>query len=176
MQKTIKVKFMSKVITFSRVFPNKHPKAGQPTNFVEAIYKSLYVMKVIPKELEGIFNHDAFINGFTKNHTIRKGHRFKKGDYFSPRVWGDDVNLKSGRSGAYHSKQIIIAPDTEVLQTWDIEIKNNGCIFINGKFISGSKDVKLANNDGLTYQDLMDWFSVLPFEGQIICWNKNVEY
>lgn len=33
---------MAKVITFSRVFPSYHPKAGQPTYFVEAIYKALY--------------------------------------------------------------------------------------------------------------------------------------
>lgn len=28
---------MSKVITFSRVFPKYHPKAGQPTGFVKSI-------------------------------------------------------------------------------------------------------------------------------------------
>jgi hypothetical protein len=170
---------MSKVITFSRVFPKKHPKAGQPTNFVEAIYKSLYVMKAMPKELEGIFNHDSFINGFTKNHTIRKGHRFKKGDYFSPRVWGDDLNPKSLRSGAYHSKQIIIAPDMEVLKTWDIEIYNSHEVYIDGTFFCsfGSENWNLlCENDGLSSQDMRNWFSSLPFEGQIICWNKNIEY
>jgi hypothetical protein len=31
---------MSKVITFSRVFPSYHPKKGQPTYFVEKLYKS----------------------------------------------------------------------------------------------------------------------------------------
>ncbi|WP_163398168.1 hypothetical protein [Flavobacterium fluviatile] len=168
---------MAKVITFSRVFPAYHPKAGQPTNFVEAIYKSLYLMKVIPKELEESYNHEAFINGFTKHHTIRSGNRFKKGDFFSPRVWGTDVNPKSGKIGAYHSKQIIIAPDTEILQTIDLEIDKEQAIFINGKLLEHARQIeKLANNDGLRFDDFYNWFNDLPFKGQIICWNPNINY
>ena len=83
---------MAKVITFSQKFPSYHPKAGQPTYFVEAFYKSLFVMKCLPKELEESFNHEVFLNGMTKHHTVRNGNRFKKGDFFSPRVWGTDVN------------------------------------------------------------------------------------
>jgi len=56
---------MSKVITFSRVFPKYHPKAGQPTYFVE---------KILAK---------------AKVHTIRNGNRWKVGDKFSPRIWSD---------------------------------------------------------------------------------------
>jgi hypothetical protein len=33
---------MSRVLTFSRVFPAYHPKAGQPTGFVEKIWKGYY--------------------------------------------------------------------------------------------------------------------------------------
>lgn len=68
-------------------------------------------MKTIPKELEEVFNHDKFINGFSKEHTIRKGKRWKVGDKFSPRIW-------SGKP--YKSKQIILAPDTEIKQVFDI--------------------------------------------------------
>lgn len=170
---------MAKVITFSRVFPKGHPKQGDRTNFVEAVYKSLYVMKCIPKELEDTFNQAVFLNGFAKNHTIRKGHRFNKGDYFSPRVWGDDVNPKSGRSGAYHSKQIIIASDIEIVKTWSIEIFPTNEVTINGKFFCsfGSENwIKLSKNDGLSPEDMKNWFSKLPFKGQIICWNENIEY
>jgi hypothetical protein len=39
---------MSKVITFSRVFPKYHQKAVEPTHFVEKIYKSLFLMKCVP--------------------------------------------------------------------------------------------------------------------------------
>ena len=167
---------MAKVITFSQKFPSYHPKAGQPTYFVEAFYKSLFVMKCLPKELEESFNHEVFLNGMTKHHTVRSGNRFKKGDFFSPRVWGTDVNPKSGKSGAYHSKQIILSHDTEIKNVWDIEINEATEISINGKFISYGWEVELANNDGLSWQEFNDWFSKLPFKGQIICWNDEVSY
>ena len=167
---------MAKVITFSQKFPSYHPKAGQPTYFVEAFYKSLFVMKCLPKELEESFNHEVFLNGKTKHHTVRSGNRFKKGDFFSPRVWGTDVNPKSGKSGAYHSKQIILSHDTEIKNVWDIEINEATEISINGKFISYGWEVELANNDGLSWQEFNDWFSKLPFKGQIICWNDEVYY
>ena len=167
---------MAKVITFSQKFPSYHPKAGQPTYFVEAFYKSLFVMKCLPKELEESFNHEVFLNGMTKHHTVRSGNRFKKGDFFSPRVWGTDVNPKSGKSGAYHSKQIILSHDTEIMNVWDIEINEATEISINGKFISYGWEVELANNDGLSWQEFNDWFVKLPFKGQIICWNDAVFY
>jgi len=167
---------MAKVITFSQKFPSYHPKAGQPTYFVEAFYKSLFVMKCLPKELEESFNHEVFLDGMTKHHTVRKGNRFKKGDFFSPRVWGTDINPKSGKSGAYHSKQIILSHDTEIKNVWDIEINEAKEISINGKFISYGWEVELANNDGLSWQEFNDWFIKLPFKGQIICWNDTVSY
>ena len=167
---------MAKVITFSQKFPSYHPKAGQPTYFVEAFYKSLFVMKCLPKELEESFNHEVFLNGMTKHHTVRSGNRFKKGDFFSPRVWGTDVNPKSGKSGAYHSKQIILSHDTEIKNVWDIEINEATEISINGKFISYGWEVELVNNDGLSWQEFNDWFVKLPFKGQIICWNDAVSY
>ena len=167
---------MAKVITFSQKFPSYHPKAGQPTYFVEAFYKSLFVMKCLPKELEESFNHEVFLNGMTKHHTVRNGNRFKKGDFFSPRIWGTDVNPKSGKSGAYHSKQIILSHDTEIKNVWDIEINEATEISINGKFISYGWEVELANNDGLSWQEFNDWFVKLPFKGQIICWNDAVSY
>ena len=167
---------MAKVITFSQKFPSYHPKAGQPTYFVEAFYKSLFVMKCLPKELEESFNHEVFLNGMTKHHTVRSGNRFKKGDFFSPRVWGTDVNPKSGKSGAYHSMQIILSHDTEIKNVWDIEINEATEISINGKFISYGWEVELANNDGLSWQEFNDWFVKLPFKGQIICWNDAVSY
>ena len=167
---------MAKVITFSQKFPSYHPKAGQPTYFVEAFYKSLFVMKCLPKELEESFNHEVFLNGMTKHHTVRSGNRFKKGDFFSPRVWGTDVNPKSGKSGAYHSKQIILSHDTEIKNVWDIEINEATEISINGKFISYGWEIELANNDGLSWQEFNDWFVKLPFKGQIICWNDAVSY
>lgn len=34
---------MSRVITFSRTYPSYHPKAGQPTYFVEKVMNSFHV-------------------------------------------------------------------------------------------------------------------------------------
>lgn len=161
---------MAKVITFSRTFPKGHPREGEPTNFVESFYKSLYILKVIPKELAKEFNFDAFDNGFAKHHTIRQGNRFKKGEFFSPRVW-------SGKP--YHSKQIIIAPDTEIKQVWGFEIDAQGFAYINGK--QTHRLIEIATNDGLQPYDFDKWF--IPnaskfegFKGQIICWNENIIY
>ena len=170
---------MAKVITFSQKFPSYHPKSGQPTYFVEAFYKSLFVMKCLPKELEESFNHEVFLNGMTKHHTVRNGSRFKKGDFFSPRVWGNDVNPKSGKTGPYHSKQIILSHDTEIKNVWDIEIFNSHEVYIDGVFHCsfGSENwEELCKNDGLNSQDMRNWFSKLPFKGQIICWNDAVSY
>ena len=108
-----------------------------------------------------------------KYHTIRAGHRWKVGDYFSPRVWSKK---------AYHSPQIIIGPDIEVKKTWDIIIKPDDSLFINGQdcgmFISFNAIVeKLAKNDGLSTEDLLNWFpNKKEFDGQIICWNPKIEY
>lgn len=48
---------MAKVITFSRTFPSYHPKAGQPTYFVEKFYNSLFSRNNLmdyPKEMKAI--------------------------------------------------------------------------------------------------------------------------
>lgn len=188
---------MSRVLPFSRVYPSYHPKAGQPTNFVEKFWVSLgkeFVSKQaiaiaasltdLRKDSIGVFGaikdiHYERIMGFPpKHHTMRAGHRWKAGMMFSPRVWGDDVNPTSGRKGAYHSKQIIIAPDIEVKKTFDFTITQSPpAICING-FPIGSKGlIEIATNDGLTVDDLLAWFKFpKPFYGQIICWSDSVDY
>lgn len=162
---------MTKVITFSRSFPAYHPKAGQQTFFVEKIYKSLFLMKTVPPELANSFNFSIMNDDkyLPKHHTIRAGNRWKVGDKFSPRVW-------SGKP--YNSPQIIITPDIEVVKVWDFKILNE-LIFIGGKGFkySDQKILELSKNDGLTLSDLLFWFRFpKPFIGQIICWDKQIEY
>lgn len=184
---------MSKVIMFSRVFPAYHPKAGQPTFFVEKILKFLpekeyeneqnlnYFRKITDLEIQ------QWIDLQPKYHTIRTGHRFKVGDKFSPRVW-------SGKP--YRSKQIIIAPDIEVKKVWNFKITTesnsemrydiSNFIYINGKLVMDNEYDRLSKNDGLSVQDFCDWFRIerdgdtgtliREFDGQIICWNQNIEY
>lgn len=162
---------MAKVITFSRHFPKHHPKAGQPTYFVEMIYKSLFLMKCVPSELANDFKFSVMNdeNYLPKHHTIRSGNRFKKGEFFSPRVW----------SGIpYRTSQIIISEDIEIVNVWDIEIVKR-YLFFPDFFINGQKvcdQTLVAKNDGLDWEDLINWFGNKDFKGQIICWNSSVEY
>lgn len=200
---------MSKVITFSTRFPSYHPKAGQPTHFVEKILTSInehwqnhasgykyydslfYLNQFIGQDkvnsfYKSINQHNEFNQ---KHHTIRSGNRFKVGDKFSPRVWGNDVNPKSGRSGPYHSKQIIIAPDIKIKKVWDFEMDLNGVYSIDGKYILSGEfnedeavEIELAKNDGFRDPaDMFNWFmpnydKPKAFHGQIICWNENINY
>jgi len=166
---------MSKVITFSRVFPKYHPKAGQPTGFIEKIFHSIYKDKpsmFFDAKLGNIWL-DPHLTG-EKHHTIRNGNRWKVGDKFSPRVWSDKP---------YNSKQIILSEDLEIKQIYQIRIWResplNWRIYINGEIISAPKISELAANDGLSHRDLLDWFNVpveKNFEGQIICWSDAVSY
>lgn len=162
---------MAKVITFSRFFPSYHPRKGEPTYFVEKIWSGLGIswFTSLEDKLQNL-NLNGFSTLNPKYHTIRAGHRFKVGDWFSPRVW-------SGKP--YRSKQIIIAPDIQVKKTWDFK-------FIHGSPFSEHDVMALVNdlvspiceiskNDGLNEDDFMDWFNN-DFDGQIICWKENINY
>ena len=158
---------MSKVITFLRVFPKYHPKAGQPTYFVEKLLSSLNY-KYYDEDRQ--FNPRLSVDSFEpKHHTIRNGNRWKAGDKFSPRVWSDKP---------YNSKQIIICPDIEVKKVFsfskDLISKN---FYLNGIETHPDDLLTIAQNDGLEIADLLLWFQYPnPFNGQIICWSDAVSY
>jgi hypothetical protein len=172
---------MARVITFSRTFPAYHPKKGQPTYFVEGIlntmagilpsdyYSFLKLNSGNEKVAEAFFDTiTEDITLFNKSHTIRAGRRWKAGDKFSPRVW-------SGKP--YNSKMITIAPDIEIKKVWDFEVGPFGLVFINCLSVSDSTFEKVASNDGLTLDELKEWFQYpKPFDGQIICWNESIIY
>ncbi len=172
---------MSKVLTFSRVFPAYHPRKGEPTYFVEklitAFDKQLTFEQIadFPLSIANIIDYDIFKDAEPKSHTIRGGNRFKVGDKFSPRVW-------SGKP--YASKQIIIAPDIEVKKVWDFEICNVGTkddadnvLCIDGCRLNAEEVQELAINDGLSFMDLMEWFRFpKPFKGQVISWSEEINY
>lgn len=183
---------MAKVITVSQKFPAYHPKAGKPTNFVEKIWSSLGGVK---DEYRHHFeNHQDFKKSILwsykmygyKHHTVRLGRRWKTGDMASIRVWGNDINPKTNRSGPYHSKQIIIAPNVEVIVT-NIIIDCNGHYAFQPMKPTNLTDTftlissgDLAKNDGLELDDFKKWFNPKDkkqeIEAQIICWNKNIKY
>lgn len=161
---------MSRVITFSRVFPSYHPRAGEPTHFIDKIYAGLADTVPgfkIPNDANAFWDWHEYYNATPKYHTIRAGHRWKVGDKFSPRIW-------SGKP--YNSKQITFAPEVEVKKVWDVEFDEDGCFWVFSDKERGAKILhKIARNDGLTLDDLMAWFNK-PFTGQIICWNENINY
>lgn len=163
---------MSRVITFSRQFPSYHPRKGEPTGFVEKVWKSVgqpHHNFVCPELMDLWITFNANQDYYLpKHHTIRAGHRFKAGDWFSPRVW-------SGKP--YASKMIQFAPDIQVKKTWNVDLYPHG--FFMGEDELSLNDLKeIANNDGLTFRDFMCWFPSLKTKVamQIICWNESIEY
>ncbi len=174
-----------RVITFSRVFPKGHPKAGQPTHFVEKMVR-WYLLNDTPITLPSDFIDDFYLKRLTglepvaefspKQHTIRAGKRFKEGDLFSARVWS---------SKPYASKQIEILPPIKIHRIWKIKIQITGGVYkfwINGRLQYSTMIKDLARNDGLLIPDFLNWFNVHPkmkkqiFTGQILCWNPNLNY
>jgi hypothetical protein len=182
---------MPKVITFSRKFPTYHPKAGQPTFFVEQILNSLginscdreYIFnlqrwnikaleakKITPYDLIHFQHSLNNIAKGEKKHTIRNGFRWEAGEKASLRVW-------FGKP--YNSPQIIFAPEVEIKEMFQFSINMSGNIWFESlyKSISFMKESKrvyeIAKNDGLTTEDLLAWFQYpKPFEGQILCWRE----
>ncbi len=179
---------MAKVITFSRAFPKGHARAGQPTFFVEKFWKSIWDQNkahdihLFQEPYDDFFHpmgKDSLnVHQFEgKHHTLRAGNRFKSGEFFSPRVW-------SGKP--YNSKQIIIGPDTKIENAWDVVIfaePNQTVICMPTEIHSQYQMLSLgevAKNDGLTIDDFESWFNPkrksIEFQGQIICWNQDIEY
>lgn len=194
---------MSRVITFSTKFPSYHPRAGEPTYFVEKLWSGMQSFDykdrlhevsaanyrdVLGKNWDG---YDEMVTrvraGLTtpftpKRHTIRAGHRWKVGDCFSPRVW-------SGKP--YRSPMITIAPDIQVKKVWDFTVKEyeddkyDDVWYIDfGRYsipdampFTYSIMPMVAKNDGLSLEDFLSWFKFpQPFSGQIICWDESVDY
>lgn len=173
---------MSRIITFSMNFPTVHPKAGEPTNFVEKLCNAFQEIGTGISEIDELDLDQGPWEEFGKKwHTIRAGRRWKTGDKFSPRVW-------SGKP--YNSRMVTIADDVEIVNVWDFEIKvfppsdliamHHSIAFINGQRVIGNQYFELAENDGLTYYDFIDWFmpkgKLVPFDGQIICWKPGLQY
>lgn len=177
-----------KVITFSRNFPTTHPRKGEPTYFVEKIFRSFITYEHLTSSDQNDFADyycelisDLELTGldyYPKHHTIRAGERWKVGDWFSPRIW-------SGKP--YASKQIQFAPPIQIKKIWPVEIKISVECFEIG-IPTTAKDYsfqlpidEVSKNDGLSIDDFKNWFLIHPkkkelFQGQILCWNDSIEY
>ena len=152
---------MSRVITFSTRFPAYHPRAGEPTYFVDKLIKSFRGLGY------AIHDIDHLAIGLPKRHTIRAGNRWKAGDKFSPRVW-------SGKP--YRSSQVTLADDVEIRKVWVFAITGFE-IFIDGRKMNEMIN-EISSNDGFSdIWNLLSWFKYpTDFSGQIICWDDTVNY
>lgn len=170
---------MAKVRMISRNFLADHPKAGQPTFFVEKFLNSFNVemnnfyfgeLRHLNPDIP-LWDLNVFYSSLkqwvtsVKSHTVRNNEWFKKGDKISIRCWIGEP---------YHSKTIKLLPDIEVKNTWKFE-SAFGLPFIEDQYIGNEDFERLAYNDGLTPADMQDWFGK-PFKGQIICWNDKIKY
>lgn len=163
-----------KVLTFSRQFPKGHPKAGQPTHFPEKIMAGLADRQVdfkIPDDFV-LWEWLPYYNcRQPKHHTIRGGNRFKPGDMASLRVWSDKP---------YRSKQIEFA-QVQIQKVF--VIYSDGVLWwVNHQPAPTYILERIANNDGLSIQDFLNWFAIHPkkdgigFYGQIISWSDKIDY
>ena len=135
-------------------------------DWLDPIKYGLVFKDEVENNLGKYFDWNYFKNSTPKFHTIRSGNRWKVGDKFSPRVWS---------CKPYRSKQIVIAPDIEIKQTWSFEIENKD-IFIDYNLYSGAENL-IAKNDGLETNDFLNWFKYpKPFSGQIISWDEKIKY
>jgi hypothetical protein len=178
-----------RVLTFSRHFPKGHPKAGQPTYFVEKIWKSIWddypgasnplypYWEQYDQAFPLAFNDKENIHQHQPKHTtIRAGNRWKASDMASLRVWSGVPR---------RSKQIEFA-QVEVKKVWPVEIYvGNLIVEIKVDEVSQPLEGKeaLARNDGLELIDFVNWFKMHPkakkgicFTGQVICWSDKIEY
>lgn len=181
---------MKKKVTFSRKFPAKHPRAGELTHFIEKILIGLSFeqrqssLDPFSAEWKSLIDDAYFmrVGEPPKYHTIRAGKNWKVGDILIPCVW----ELDGGRF-TKGNKKIQCAPELEVVKVWDAEIK-----YLSSHLLPGCEAIsivlddeklfyeqlRLAENDGLSYEDFRNWFMMdkKSFSGQVICWNKEVEY
>lgn len=173
---------MPKVRTLSLTFMKGHPRAGEPTHFIEMFSISMGIEKKLfglnPIVDFSIMDDDSAILGLEsfhhikpKHHTIRMGRHFKANDELTLAVW-------SGKP--YHSKQV---------KLWTGSIRAVNIVILNSpdwiafykdtaKKLTPLKIEKLAKNDGLEIDDFLAWFN-LPegkHEAQILIWNPEIQY
>lgn len=140
------------IITFSKKFPPGHPKVGEPTGFSDKLEAGTKI-HTIRSDAKGWWDKCA--------EAINSGRK-----YLSLREW-------VGRP--YNSEQRILGERDKIgLQTITMTYSSEDELpkaWVDGKEVS----VKLlAQNDGLSVQDFVEWFFSTPlyksnvFEGKII--------
>jgi len=175
----------------SRHFPAYHPKAGQPTYFVERLWNSLHrqtgvfstnIYSIIELNRASIENPKTSLKaehvydfwktvlmeysdkvGY-KNHTIRHLADPVKHPKSKPVKVGDTVTFFIWSGKPYESPQINVAViDVTQVHKFHTEISKGTMYgFLNGKLVTDQMARELAANDGLSVADMDAWFAVHP--------------
>lgn len=149
-----------------------------------------------------IISNYVSMNLEPKLHTIRNGKKWKVGDVIIPCVWELDGGLyKKGNKKINFAPELEILKiwDFTIIKNFNYEemciwIQNDeSTVFTVSHFSiknsvmysppeSVAKFRDLCKNDGLSEDDFINWFQRIltkkknRFSGQILCWNKDVEY
>ena len=159
-----------KDIKFSTVFPSYHPRKGEPTHFVEKIWTAIdesqrrvFTEAYFNDELDALSESYFSKDWAPKRTTIRAGHRWKKGDFFVPKIW---------TGIPYRSKPIAICEPLKVLDVEDFTISMNGIYWLNDDILTLKELEHIALVDGFDEVDDFElWFNVKKgqtFDGQRI--------
>lgn len=135
-----------KVLTFSKVFPQKHINAGEPTNFKE---------KILSGE---------------KIHTIRpQTNKWKIGDQISMRYWSGKPYHSKQEIFCEKFEVVELLPIEIHINLYDHNfIKIKGGKTWEDRFFQREFDL-IAKNDGLTFDQMQSWFKE-SFTGTLIAW------
>lgn len=147
------------VITLSRVFPAKHPRKGEQTNFdvklLNAVWRAHNMSIGLPQY--GM-----------KLHTIRSNYALWSRRFKQIEAGKAVLSIRYWSGKPYHSKQMEICKLTkedrigiqkmEFLAFQEGYRKDAG-IWISGNVIPMDEREQIAINDGLTLQDWDDWFA-----------------
>ncbi|WP_156800171.1 hypothetical protein [Galbibacter marinus] len=167
-------------LPFSTHWPSKMPSeiANSPNQFVEKIWRSLpgdivdkEFDKYLPKlQALGCPLANSFIDLKPKIHTIRKGHRFKEGDWIHPVIYNRTKNrFQFAPTFGCTGIQTISITYGKYLCDW---YGSTPTIFIDGGAVDYRTIERLAIADGFPdIKSFIYWFDQ-DIEGQIIHWTN----
>ncbi len=152
-------KLKTYVLTVSKNFIGKHPRAGESTMF-----------------------KDKILSG-EKRHTVRNNYAFWKKRIDKINAGEALLSVRQWSGKPYNSKQIEITQFTKLGFESIISLKMASSVSIGGDvgssqkrlFLSDKQIKTLAKNDGLGVQDFKDWFKQEVDFGIIIHFT-NLEY
>lgn len=157
------------VLTLSKYFPNNHNKSGYPTHFQESFSLGTKCKDCsIEQDLSGInicqCNSCVRACQLPKIHTIRANYPLWLERFKEIESGNAVLSIRQWLGKPYRSKQVEIAlltaQDGIGIQRIQFHKDREGVYSLKFFDIEG-KDynaVKLANNDGLTFEDWKEWF------------------